>query len=68
MLWSGFNYRETTVDDIPNHANLNIGDTIISSGNSAIFPDGIAIGEGYFISKEFQEKIFTKLKFNFLRI
>ena len=45
MLWSGFNYRETNIDDIPNHANLNIGDTIISSGNSAIFPDGIAIGK-----------------------
>ena len=45
MLWNGFNYRETTVDDIPNHANLSIGDTIISSGNSAIFPDGIVIGE-----------------------
>ena len=45
MLWGGFNYRETNIDDIPNHANLNIGDTIISSGNSAIFPDGIAIGK-----------------------
>ena len=45
MLWSGFNYRETTIDDIPNHANLNVGDTIISSGNSAIFPHGIAIGK-----------------------
>jgi len=45
MLWSGFNYRKTTIDDIPNHATLNIGDTIISSGNSAIFPDGIIIGE-----------------------
>jgi len=45
MLWSGFDYRKTTIDDIPNHANLNIGDTIISSGNSAIFPDGIIIGK-----------------------
>ncbi len=45
MLWNGFNYREATIDDIPNHANLSIGDSIISSGNSAIFPDGIAIGK-----------------------
>ena len=45
MLWSGFSYRETLVEDIPNHANINIGDTIISSGNSAIFPIGITIGE-----------------------
>jgi len=45
MLWSGFSYRETLVEDIPNHANINIGDTIISSGNSAIFPIGITIGK-----------------------
>ena len=45
MLWSGFSYRETLIEDIPNHANINIGDTIISSGNSAIFPIGITIGE-----------------------
>ncbi|MBC8266003.1 MAG: rod shape-determining protein MreC [Flavobacteriales bacterium] len=45
MIWSDFNYRETTIEDIPNHANLNVGDTIISSGNSAIFPDGVIIGE-----------------------
>lgn len=45
MLWNGFDYKESNVDDIPNHANINIGDTIISSGNSAIFPDKIAIGK-----------------------
>jgi rod shape-determining protein MreC len=45
MLWNGFNYREALIEDIPNHANINIGDTIISSGNSAIFPVGIIIGK-----------------------
>ncbi len=64
MLWSGFNYRETTVDDIPNHANLNIGDTIISSGNSAIFPDGIIIGEVISFQKIPGEN-FYKIKIQF---
>jgi rod shape-determining protein MreC len=45
MLWSGFNYREALIEDIPNHANINIGDTIISSGNSTVFPVGIIIGK-----------------------
>ncbi len=45
MIWNGFNYREATIRDIPNHANISIGDTIISSGNSAIFPVGITIGK-----------------------
>ncbi|MBA3901309.1 MAG: rod shape-determining protein MreC, partial [Bacteroidetes bacterium] len=29
---------------IPKHAKLNIGDTIVTSGASTIFPDGIMIG------------------------
>jgi len=45
MIWKGFNYREAIIRDIPNHANISIGDTIISSGNSAIFPVGITIGK-----------------------
>ena len=45
MMWDGFDYRASVVEDIPNHANISIGDTIISSGNSAIFPEGIAIGQ-----------------------
>jgi len=45
MIWDGFNYREAIIRDIPNHANISIGDTIISSGNSAIFPVGIKIGK-----------------------
>lgn len=45
MLWNGFDYRSSVVEDIPNHADISIGDTIISSGNSAIFPEGIDIGK-----------------------
>ncbi|MCK5823572.1 MAG: rod shape-determining protein MreC [Bacteroidales bacterium] len=44
LIWDGKNYRETTLKDIPNHVNINIGDTIITSGYSSIFPKGKLIG------------------------
>ncbi len=42
--WSGGNYRIGQVREIPKHVIMNKGDTIISSGNSNIFPEGLLIG------------------------
>jgi rod shape-determining protein MreC len=44
VSWNGINYRNGTLEDIPTHVNLQPGDTIITSGNSHIFPEGIMIG------------------------
>ncbi len=44
VIWKGENYQEGLVNDIPSHIRLNPGDTIITSGNSLIFPEGIVIG------------------------
>ena len=44
MIWQGTNYRVGTLKDIPTHIQLNIGDTVITSGFSYIFPEGIPIG------------------------
>jgi len=42
--WTGGNYRIGLVKEIPRHVVINKSDTIISSGNSEIFPEGILIG------------------------
>jgi len=44
VLWDGNNYKEGMVVDIPSHIELHKGDSIVSSGNSLIFPEGILIG------------------------
>jgi len=44
ITWNGKNYREGLLTDIPTHVNLFKGDTIITSGNSYVFPEGIVIG------------------------
>ncbi|MCB0408696.1 MAG: rod shape-determining protein MreC [Flavobacteriales bacterium] len=44
LVWEGGNYREAELKDIPNHVKLVIGDTIVTSGYSSIFPENILIG------------------------
>jgi rod shape-determining protein MreC len=44
VVWKGWDYRKGLVIDIPSHVNLNRNDTIVTSGNSLIFPEGILIG------------------------
>ncbi len=44
IIWNGRDYTKGEVTDIPTHFTLSKGDTIITSGNSLIFPPGILIG------------------------
>ena len=44
VVWDGRDYSSGQVIDIPSHIRLNAGDTIVTSGNSLIFPEGIVIG------------------------
>lgn len=42
--WNGGSYRYGSVKEIPKHVEIRPGDTIVTSGNSDIFPEGIIIG------------------------
>ena len=44
IIWETNDYRFGKIEDIPSHVQLVKGDTIITSGNSLIFPEGILIG------------------------
>ena len=41
MQWDGEDYRMIGLKDIPNHVPLNKGDTVVTSGFSSIFPEGL---------------------------
>lgn len=45
VSWNGISYRIGNIGDIPNHVDIHAGDTIITSGNSHIFPKGLMIGK-----------------------
>lgn len=42
--WDGEDYRYGVLSDIPAHSEVNEGDTIVTSGYSQVFPEGILIG------------------------
>lgn len=44
LTWNGNDIHTMQLEDIPRQAVLNIGDTIVTGGRSAIFPKGILIG------------------------
>lgn len=45
LLWDGTDYREATVIDMPLHAKMAVGDTLITSGLGDAFPEGIPVGK-----------------------
>jgi rod shape-determining protein MreC len=68
--WDGVNYREVTLKDIPLHAELRIGDTVVTSGHTPIFPQGILIGKivDYKIQKGVNYEITVSLSTDFKKL
>jgi rod shape-determining protein MreC len=44
LNWDGRDYRYAVLNEIPQHVMVSVGDTIESTGYSAIFPEGVMIG------------------------
>ncbi len=44
LAWNGRNYRYAQLSEIPHHVAVTEGDTIVTSGYSAIFPPGLMVG------------------------
>ncbi len=44
LTWDGRNYRYALLGEIPQHIYINAGDTIETTGYSAIFPEGLVVG------------------------
>lgn len=42
--WDGIDARVTRLRYIPRHANPSVGDTVVTSGYNAIFPQGVLVG------------------------
>lgn len=44
LKWEGGDSRFAYLKDLPRHAEFNLGDTVVTSGYSAVFPAGIMVG------------------------
>jgi rod shape-determining protein MreC len=45
LNWDGMSFSTVQLKDLPKQSPVNIGDTIVTGGNSFIFPKGVLIGE-----------------------
>ncbi len=64
LTWGGQDYRIGMLSDVPSHAHIEKGDTVVTSGYSLMFPGNIMIGtvEDFFIERGDH---FYTLKLNF---
>lgn len=70
LQWDGNDYAYSYLNDIPYHVEVNARDTIVTSGLSKIFPEGIVVGYVESVDKETANflKIKVKLAVDFKRI
>lgn len=44
LRWNGSNATDASMDEIPKHVPVKIGDTIVTSGFSTLYPEGVMVG------------------------
>lgn len=44
LVWDGHSPRQAVLEELPRHVDFSPGDTIITSGYSVVFPEGIPVG------------------------
>ena len=44
LKWEGGDSRYAYLKDLPRHAEFNLGDTVVTSGFSSVFPQGLMVG------------------------
>jgi len=52
LSWDGKDYRYALLNEVPFHVEIETGDTIVTSGFSTIFPEGIMLGVVESFNKE----------------
>ncbi len=59
LIWDGKDYRYCLLTDIPTHAKIGKGDTVITSELSGIFPEGIIVGTIESFERRINESFYT---------
>jgi rod shape-determining protein MreC len=59
LAWKGGDVRYAYLEELPTHATFQVGDTVVTSGNSAIFPPGIIAGTVESYSKQRDDNFYS---------
>lgn len=71
LVWDRKNHEEAILEELPRHTVYSAGDTVITSGYSAVFPEGIPVGIVVGSEKTIDDNFFTlriKLLTDFSRL
>ncbi|MCM1093816.1 MAG: rod shape-determining protein MreC [Bacteroides sp.] len=59
LVWDGKNPEEAVLEEMPRHEKFKKGDTIVTSGYSAVFPPGIPVGTIVSHAKEHDDNFYA---------
>ena len=71
LIWDGESPYYATLEEMPRHVQFSKGDTIVTSGYSSVFPEGLIVGTIEGNSKAKDDNFFTlkiKLSTDFTRL
>lgn len=71
LVWDGKDPRYAILEELPRHVKFSKGDTVITSGYSAVFPEGIMVGTVQEFSKQKNDNFYAlkiKLLTDFCRL
>lgn len=71
LVWDGVSPEYARLEELPRHVEFNIGDSIVTSGYSSVFPEGIMIGTVQEYSKEKNDNFYAlkvKLSTDYFRL
>lgn len=71
LIWDGESPYYATLEEMPRHVQFSKGDTIVTSGYSSVFPEGLIVGTIEVNSKAKDDNFFTlkiKLSTDFTRL
>ncbi len=59
LVWDGRDPGEAILQELPKHARFNKGDTIITSGFSSVFPEGVPVGTIIAGERDHEDNFYT---------
>lgn len=62
LIWDGQDAQYSYLEELPRHADFQIGDTIVTSGYSNVFPEGLPVGVIAGSRKQEKDDNYTSLK------
>lgn len=59
LSWNGRDPQFANLDELPRHAEFEIGDLVVTSGYSAVFPAGIVVGKVVDFEKQHDDNFYS---------